>query len=107
MLVGRPKSPPVKGSALWSFAVSSICESSTSPTVAAQIKSLGTARAAAVLEAIGRIERTGDRKYRAPDPGGGANAFFNLSVPGVVIQYSIVDEGAAFVVTRVRLFMLG
>lgn len=46
-------------------------------------------------------------KYRRPDPGGGPNAYVNLSVPGVVIQYAYIDDGAAFVVTRTRLYMLG
>ena len=64
-------------------------------------------RSAAVAEAIARIERRGDLKYRAPDPRGGPSSFFNLSVPGVVIQYTYVDDGAAFVLTRARLFMLG
>lgn len=63
--------------------------------------------AVAVTEAIARVERDGDRKLRAPDVEGGPEAYFNLRVPGVVIGYTIVDDGAAFVVTRVRRVMIG
>jgi hypothetical protein len=63
--------------------------------------------AAAVAEAIACIERDRDLKYRAPDPLAGPDHFFNLRVPSVVIEYTIVDDGAAFVVTRVRRFMMG
>jgi hypothetical protein len=61
-----------------------------------------------VLVAIGQIEYNRDPKFRAHDPFGGPNDFFNLRVPGgVVIEYTVVDDGAAFVVTRVRRFVVG
>lgn len=50
----------------------------------------------AVVEAIGRIETDGDRKYRSVDPmGGGPNDLLNMSVSGVVIRYSYVDGDPA------------
>lgn len=63
--------------------------------------------AAAVTEALARIERNGDLKFRAPDPEGGPNAYFNLSVPKIAISYTIVDNGAAFVVNKVRPYFVG
>jgi hypothetical protein len=61
-----------------------------------------------VVEAIACIERDGDLKFRAPDPMSGPDSFFNLRVPGgVVIEYTLVDGGSAFDVTRVRRFMMG
>jgi hypothetical protein len=83
------------------------CESVTPPTVAVQIKSLGNETAAAVAEAIARIERDGDHKYQAPDKDGGPEDYFNLSVPGIVIKYTMLDDGAAFEVTAVRRFFIG
>jgi hypothetical protein len=41
------------------------------------------------------------------DPKGPKSTFSNLSVPGVVIQYTYIDDGAAFTVDRVRPMMLG
>jgi hypothetical protein len=65
--------------------------------------------AAAVVEAIARVERDpeANRKVRAPDPEGGPGAYFDLSVPAIVIKYRFVDNGAAFEVTAVRGFMVG
>lgn len=64
-------------------------------------------RAAAVVEAIGRIERDGDVRHRVHDTTGPKSTFTNLSVPGVVIQYTYIDDGSAFTVDRVRPMMLG
>jgi hypothetical protein len=88
-----------------SFAVSSTCESVTPPTVAAQIKSLGGLLAAAVTEAIARIEEHGDLKFRTPDPLE-ANDYLNTSVPGVLLRYTVVDGGAAFIVRSVRRYFV-
>lgn len=55
--------------------------------------------------ALEQMERDGDPRYQRPDEAGGFSDFLNLRVPGIVIEYTIVDDGAAFVVTRVRRFI--
>lgn len=63
--------------------------------------------AAAVIEAIARIERNPfDRNFRAPDPED-VYSFLDLSVPGIVIRCLFVDEGAAFEVLSIRRYVRG
>ena len=60
-----------------------------------------------MYEAIARIERDGDPAYREHDPLGRPDVYLNGSVPGVMIRYRVVDDGATFVLLRVWPFFVG